>query len=98
MTAKRPNTPEMTVINLDTVDMDKKAPLSVKVCDRFGPSCSFYKQNILHPSPQKSDWSDDIWTRAHKNTQKETGETNLLSDWDLPKPQSDPDSRPEGDK
>ena len=29
---------------------------------------------------------------------KETGETNLLSDWDLPKPQSEPNSKPELDK
>ena len=50
--------------------------------------------HILHP---ESDWSDEDWTGAHKSTQKETGETNLLSDWDLPKPQSDPDSKLEVD-
>ena len=49
MKAKRPSTPEMTMNNLDTIDTDKKAPLSVKVYDRFGPSCSFCMQNILHP-------------------------------------------------
>ena len=53
------------------------------------------KQNSLHPSPQESDWSDGDWTGAHTTTQKETGETNLFSDWDLPKPQSEPDSKPE---
>ena len=74
--AKRPNTPEMTMNNLDTIDTDKKAPLSVKVCNRFGPSCSICKQNNPHPLPQESDWSDEDWTGAHKNTQK-TGETNL---------------------
>ena len=42
----------MTVNNLDTIDMDKKIPLSVKVCNRSGLSCSFCKQNILHPHPK----------------------------------------------
>ena len=45
----------MTMTNLDTIDTDKKAPLLVKVSDRFGPSCSFCKQNILHPLPQESE-------------------------------------------
>ena len=98
MKTKRPDIPETAVNNLDTVDMDNKALLSVKVCNRFGLSCSFCKQNILHPSPQGSDWSDNDWTRAHESTQKEMEETNLLSDWELPKHQSEPDSKPEVDK
>ena len=85
MKTKRPNTPEMTVTNMDTRDMKKKVPLSVKVCKMFGLSCSSCKQNILYISPQESDWSLD-W--GNINTQKQTGETNLLSDWGLPKPQS----------
>ena len=97
MKAKRPNTPEMTMTNLVTIDTDKKAPLSVNVCDRFGPSCSLCKQNVPHPSPQESDWSEEDWNGAHTSTQK-TGKTNLLSDWDSPKPQSEPNSRPEVDK
>ena len=88
----------MTTTKLDNIDTDKKVPLSVKICNRFGPSCSFCKQNILHPSPQESDWSDRDGTGTHKTTQKETGETNLLSDWDLPKPQSESDRKPEVDK
>ena len=88
----------MTVNNLDTRDMDKKAPLSVKVCNRFRPSCSFCKQNFLHPSPQESDWSEENCTGAHKNKQKETGETSLLTDCDLPRPQSEPNSKLEVDK
>ena len=31
MKAKQPNIPEMTVTNLDTIDIDKKVSLSVKV-------------------------------------------------------------------
>ena len=55
----RPNTPKGPVTNLDSTDMDKaKALLSVKVCERFRPSCLFCKQNILHLSPQELDWSD----------------------------------------
>ena len=84
--------------SLDTIDTDKKLPLLVEVCDRFGPSCSFCKQNVPNPSPQESDWSDKDWTGAHKSAQNNTGETNLLSDWDLPKPQSEPNSKPELDK
>ena len=99
MNTKRPNTPETSLTNMDTTHMDKtKEPLLAKVCKRFGLSCSFCKQHILHPSPQESDWSDEDWTGEHTNTQKITGETNLLSDWDLPKPQSNPTSNPEVDK
>ena len=83
---------------LDNIDIDKKVPLSVKICIRFGLSCSLCNHNILHPPPQESDWSDGDCTGAHKTTQKETGVTNLLSDWDLPKPQSKPDSKLEVDK
>ena len=97
MKGKRPSTPEMTMTKLDNIDTDKKAPLSVRICNRFGPSWSFCKQNISHPSPQESDWSDRDWTGAHKTTQKETRETNLLSDWYLYKPQSEPNSKLEVD-
>ena len=98
MKTNRPNTPETTVTNNDTTDMDKKGPLSVKVCERFGLSCSFCKQNVSHPSPQESDWSEKNWTGGHMNTQKQTGETNLLSHWGLPKSQSNPNSKTEVDK
>ena len=99
MKTNRPNTPETSVTKMDTTDMDKtKVPLSVKGCRRFGPSCHFCKQSIQHPSPQQSDWSDRDWTGGHADTQKKTGETNLLSDWDLPKSQSYLDSKLEVDK
>ena len=98
MKAKRPNTPEMTMTKLNNIDTDRKVPLSVKICDRCGPSCSFCKLNVLHPSPQEPDWSDEDWNWTHNTIQEETGETNLLSDWDLPKPQSEPNSKLEVDK
>ena len=78
MKAKRPNTPEMTMSNVDTIDVDKKAPLPIKVCDRYGPSCSFCRQDAPHPLPQESDQSDEDWNGTRAKAQKETGETNLL--------------------
>ena len=44
--------------------------LSVKVCERFGLSCLFCEQSILHPSSEKSEWSDRDLTGEHTNTQK----------------------------
>ena len=93
-----PNTPKVTKTNLDTTDTDKKAPLPVKGCNKFGQSCLFCKQGTPHPSPQESDWSDEDWHGTHTKAWKETGESNLLSDWDLPKPQSEPTLKIEVDK
>ena len=40
MKTKRPNTPDTPVTHMDTTDMEKtKVPLSIKVCDRLGPTC-----------------------------------------------------------
>ena len=87
MKTKRPNTPETSLTNMDMTDTDKaKAPLSVKLCERLWPYCQFCKQSVPHPLPQESYWRDEDWTGGHTKTQKPTGETNLLSDWDLPSP------------
>ena len=44
MKMKRLNTLDLPVANMDTTDSDKaKVPLTVKVCDRFGPMCQFYR-------------------------------------------------------
>ena len=76
----------------DAIDTEHKAPSPVKVCDRFGPSCSFCKQGAPHPSPQESDWSSKDWdgtrTKTRTEIKKKAGETNLLSDCNLPKPES----------
>ena len=81
MKTKRHNTPETSVTNMDTADIDKmKVPLSVKVCKRFGPSCSFCKQNVSHLSPPRVRLGIKDWTGRHTNMQKQTGETNLPSD------------------
>ena len=44
---------------------------------------------------QESDWTDKDWTGEHSKTQKPGGETNLLSDWDSPSPQYNPNCKPE---
>ena len=74
---------------MDKTDSNKvMVPLSVKVCDRFGPMCQFCKQSTQHPSPQESDWMDG-GDQSGKNTKakKLVGETNHMSDRDLPSPQ-----------
>ena len=96
MKTKRPNTPDLLVTKMDMTGSDKvKAPLSVKVCDRIGLICQFCKQSALHPLTQESDWTDKDWTGKQTKTQKPAGETNLMSDWDLPSPQYNPNSIPE---
>ena len=57
----------------------------------------FVSRGLLIPYP-KSDWSDEDWDGTKAKAQKETGQTNPLSDWDVPKPQSEPDSKLEADK
>ena len=85
--------------NLDITGMDKmKASLSLKLWKKAQVILLIFQENILHPSPQESDWSGRDWTGGHTKTQKQTGETNLLSDWDLPKPQTNPNSKLEVDK
>ena len=42
---------------------------------------------------QESDWTDENWTGGQSKTQKPTGDTNLLSDWDLPSPQYIPNPK-----
>ena len=88
----------MTMTKLDTIDIHKKAPLPVKICYRYGLSCSLSKKGTPHPLPQKSDWSDEDWEETKAKAWNETVETNLLSDWDLPKPQSEHDLKLEIDK
>ena len=42
MKRKRPNTLDLPVTNMDMTDSDKvEVPVSVKVCNRFGPMCQF---------------------------------------------------------
>ena len=91
---KRPNTPDLPVTNMDMTDSDKmKVILSVKMCDRFRLVCQFCKQSTLHPSPQESDWIEEDWTGNQTKTQKTVGDTNLMSDWDLPSPEYNPNSK-----
>ena len=87
---RRPNTPETKVSDLDRVDTDIKVPILTKACNRFGLPCYYCEQGVLHPSPQESDWSSKDWdsTKAKANEQ-----TNLLTDNNMLKPQTDVDQR-----
>ena len=69
---------------MDKIDTNIEAPVPVKACNRFGFSCSYCEQGALHPSPQELDWSSEDWDGT-KAKRKE--EANLLTEWDLPKPQ-----------
>ena len=44
---------------------------------------------------QESDRTDEDWTREQTKTQIPVGETNLMSDQDLPSSQYNPDPKPE---
>ena len=77
------------------INADIEAPVPVKVCDRIGLSCSYCKQDTPYPSPQESDWSSGEWDRTKARRKKET---NLLTDWDLPKPHSDIDQKTDIDE
>ena len=84
---RRSNTPEANMSDLDTIDTNIEAPEPVKACDRFGLLCFFCKPGALHLSPQESDRSSEDWDQTKAKSRQEAKETNLLSDWDLPKPQ-----------
>ena len=94
MKGGRPNTPEINVTDLDAIDMENKIPSPVKVCDRIGLSCSFCKQ-ALHIPHLKIQIGQ---VKIGMEQRKRQGETNLLSDWDLPKPQSEPNPTTDADK
>ena len=78
---RRPNAPGTKVLELDKVHI--KTLMPIKMCDRFGLSCSCCEQGALHPSPQESDWSREDWdgTKA-----KARGETDTLIDFNEPRP------------
>ena len=53
MKVRRPNFPEIKMTELDAIDMDNKAPFPVRVCHKFGLSCSFLSR-ALHIHHLKS--------------------------------------------
>ena len=98
MKAKRPYTPEMMMTNVDTIDIDKKASLSVKGCDRYGLSCSNCKQGAPHPLPQESDWSDKDRDGTKSKAGKEPGELTYYQIGICPNPNLSPIQKAEEDK
>ena len=93
---KWPNTLDLPMTNMNMTDSNGvMVLLSVQLCDRFGLMCHFCKQSTQHPSPQESDWMDGDWNGEEAKAKKLVGETNHMSDWDLPSPQYNPNSKPE---
>ena len=82
--------PDTKVSELNKIDTDIKASILTKVCDRFGLSCSYCKQGALHPSPQESDWSREDWDGTNTKVKEQT---NSLTDYNTPKPQTDIDQK-----
>ena len=96
MKTKRPDTLDLPITDTDMTDSNKvMVPLLVKVCNRFGLICQFCKWSMQHPSTQESDWMDRDWNVEKTKAKKLVGETSHMSDWDLPSPQYNPDSKPE---
>ena len=58
--------------------------------------CQFCKQSTQHPSShQQSNQMDRDWNGEKTKAKKLVGKTNHMSDWDLPLPQYNPNSKPE---
>ena len=80
---------------LDKINNDIKTPIPTKVCDSFGLLYCYCMQGALHFSPQELDWSSEDLDGTKAKTNEET---NLLMDWNTPKPQTDIDQKMEVDK
>ena len=93
--ARRHNTPETKVSELDKIDTDIRAPILTKACDRSGLSCSHCEQGAPHPSPQESDWSSKDWDGTKAKAKEET---NSLMDYNTPKLQTDIDQKTDVDE
>ena len=75
--------------------IDIKTTIPTKACDRFGLSCSYYRQGALHLSSQESDWSSEDWDSTKA---KATEQTDTLMDNNTPRPQTDIDKTTDIDK
>ena len=75
------NTMDTQVSGLNKIDI--VAPTLRKVCNGFGPSCSYCKQDTQHPLPQNSDWSSEAWNGNIANAKEQNKSLIDLTD---PKP------------
>ena len=69
----------------DLNKIDIVAPKPREACDSFGLSCSYCEQDVLHPSPQNSDWSSEDWDG---NKAKAKDHSKSLIDFNDPYPQT----------
>ena len=51
------------------------------MCEHFGATCSFCKQQVPHPSPDQSDWSNKDWDGNKAKARKQ----KVLVNFDIPK-------------
>ena len=59
MKTNRFNTIDTKTTGMNKINIIKLTPRMV--CECYGPSCSYYKQNTLQPSPINSDQSSEGW-------------------------------------
>ena len=62
------------------------APFLRKACNGFGPSCSYCKQDALHPLPQNSAWLSKDWDGMKAKAKEQS---KSLIDFKDPKPKTD---------
>ena len=69
-------------------DLNKMVTIALilrKVCNSFGPSCSYYKKDAVHPLPQNSDWSSEDWDSIKAKAKEQS---KSLIDINDPKPKA----------
>ena len=79
----------------DLNNIDIVAPKPRKACNSSSLSCSYCKQDPLHPSHQNSDWSSEDW-KSNKAKAKEQGKSPV--DFNDPKPQTSEEQTTDIDK
>ena len=55
------------------------------VCECFGATCSFCRQQVPHPLPDQSDWSIEDWD----GDKAKAREQNPIVKFDIPRPKPD---------
>ena len=66
--------------DINKINITKCTPQ--KVCEQFGATCSFCRQQVPHPWPDQSDWSSEDWDRDKVKAR----EQNPIIKFDIPWP------------
>ena len=69
----------------DMKKIDIIQPTQKKACECFGPTCSYCRQDAMHPSPIHSDWSSKDWD----GNKAKAREQKSLIDFKTPKQKMD---------